>query len=305
MPIALLTTLLFALTAIFATQAAVAIGPVRANMWRLVTAALILGVWAHSFGQGLGGGQAGLLFLAGIIGFGAGGWCMFQAFPRIGSTLSLLSVECSAALITLLMGWLFLGAAVTPWQIVLALIIIMGIVFALFPFRLPDVPSRTLVAGVAFASTAAVGQSISWTLTKHAFTQVKLNGLILHPLTAAYQRMLGGVCLALVVFVVATLILKKERDKPAIVPGELVANVPAPVWVIANALAGPVLGVSCMLWAIREVNNPGLVQAVVATATLFTVPLVRHFERKIFSWNYFAGALAALGAMAALVFVAG
>lgn len=281
-----------------------AIGPVRANMWRLITAAAILGLWAHSFGQGLAGGQAGLLFLAGVIGFGAGGWCMFQAFPRIGSTLSLLSVECSAALITLLLGWLFLGAAVTLWQILLAIAIIVGIVFALYPFKLPDAPPRTLLAGVALASTAAVGQSISWILTKHAFSQVNLSGSVLHPLTAAYQRMLGGVFLAILVFAISRLVFKKSRQAPNVVPGKLVRNVPAPVWVIANALAGPVLGVSCMLWAIREVNNPGLVQAVVATATLFTVPVARHFESKIFNWNYFAGALIALAAMAALVFTA-
>jgi drug/metabolite transporter (DMT)-like permease len=271
-------------------------------MWRLVVAAIVLGIWAHLFGQGLAGGQAGILFLAGIIGFGAGGWCMFQAFPRIGSTLSLLSVECAAALLTLLMGWLFLGAGVSIWQIFLALVIIAGIVFALFPFKLPDAPPRILIAGVAFASAAAVGQSISWILTKHAFTQVKASGLVLHPLTAAYQRMLGGVFLALLVFAVSQWILKSRRQVPAVTPGPLVTGVPPAAWVIANALAGPVLGVTCMLWAIREVNNPGLVQAVVATATLFTVPLARHFESKIFRWNYFAGAVMALGAMAGLVF---
>ncbi len=271
-------------------------------MWRLVTAAIILGLWAHLFGQGLSGGQTGILFLAGIIGFGAGGWCMFQAFPRIGSTLSLLSVECAAAVITLAMGWFFLGADVSIWQILLALVIILGIVLALFPFKLPDAPPRTLIAGVAFASTAAFGQSISWILTKHAFTQVKLSGLMLHPLTAAYQRILGGVFLAVLVYAVSRWILKGKRQEPIVVPGPLVTGVPPAIWVIANALAGPVLGVSCMLWAIREVNNPGLVQAVVATATLFTVPIVRHFESKIFKWNYFAGATIALAAMLGLVF---
>jgi drug/metabolite transporter (DMT)-like permease len=71
--------------------------------------------------------------------------------------------------------------------------------------------------------------------------------------------------------------------------------------VAANALAGPVLGVGCMLWAIREVGNPGLVQAVVATATLVSVPLSRRLEHRVFKIQYFAGALIAVAGVALLV----
>ena len=56
---------------------------------------------------------------------------------------------------------------------------------------------------------------------------------------------------------------------------------------VANALAGPVFGVGCMLWAIREVGNPGVVQAVVATATLVSVPFSRRLEGRILRPNYF------------------
>jgi drug/metabolite transporter (DMT)-like permease len=270
-------------------------------MWRLITAACLLGLWAHLFGQGLGGGQFAILFLAGIIGFGAGGWCMFQAFPRIGSTLSLLVVECAAALLTLVIGWLVLDAGVSLQQAAFALLIIVGILIALAPFRLPDVPTATLLAGAGFAATAAVGQSISWILTKHAFMEVSTAGLVLHPLTAAYQRMLGGVLLAVVVFAVYNATRKAGQSHP-LKTGSGDKKIHPAIWVVLNALAGPVFGVSCMLWAIREVNNPGLVQAVVATATLFTVPMARHFEKKVFCWNYFLGAGIALIGVVGLVY---
>ena len=70
---------------------------------------------------------------------------------------------------------------------------------------------------------------------------------------------------------------------------------------MGNALAGPVLGVSCMLWAIREVGNPGLVQAVVATATLITVPMARRLEGRVFGINYFVGAGLSISGIAGLL----
>ncbi len=289
---ALLTTLLFAATALCATQAALAFGPVRANLGRLAVAVVLLGLWAHLFGGGLGGGRLGLFMLAGAIGFGAGGWCMFHAFPRIGSTLSLLVVECAAAVTATVFAWWTFGAALTPRQIGLALLIFAGLITALGPYELPQAPRRVLLAGAGFAALAAVGQGLSWTLTKAAFIELQRAGVQLDQLTAAYQRLLGGVAVAAVIFFLSA---RRLRAAPS------GAGTRAYLWILANALAGPVLGVSCMLWAIRQVDNPGLVQAVVATATLFTVPVARRLERRAFHANYFLGAALAIAAVAALV----
>jgi len=293
---ALLTTLLFATTAVCATQAALAFGPVRANLGRLAVAVVLLGLWAHLFGGGHGGGRLGLFALAGAIGFGAGGWCMFQAFPRIGSTLSLLVVECAAAVTATVFAWWAFGAALTPRQLGLALLILAGVVYALGPYELPRAPRRTLLAGAGFAALAAVGQGLSWTLTKAAFIDLQRAGVQLDQLTAAYQRLLGGVAIAAVIFLVARFVMRDRAPAQRPAPPQR-----AYLWILANALAGPVLGVSCMLWAIRQVDNPGLVQAVVATATLFTVPAARRLEQRAFRRHYFIGAAVALAAVAALV----
>ncbi|MEX0326434.1 MAG: EamA family transporter [Puniceicoccaceae bacterium] len=299
---AILTTLLFSMTAVFATRAAMALGPVRANMWRLLVAVGLLALYAHGFGHGLGGGQFLTFFLAGMVGFGAGGWCMFQAFPRIGSTLSLLVVECSAAVLTVILAWVLLGELISFLQLFLIVLVIGGLLIALAPFKLPIVSRKALLAGMAFAALAACGQSVSWILTKLAFVRLELAGTGIDPLSAAYQRLIGGASLGVLVFLLHWASSGKGSDVGTASP----AYLPFPrirpfVWVTANALAGPVLGVSCMLWAIREVNNPGLVQAVVATATLFTVPLAKHMERRIFRPHYFIGATASLAGVAGLV----
>lgn len=300
---ALLTTCLFALTAVCATQSALIFGPERANMGRLLIAVVLLGLWAHLFGGGFGGGQLPLLFLAGMIGFGAGGWCMFQAFPRIGSTLALLVVECAAALVALLLGWLFLGAGISLTQGGFTLLILSGVVWALAPFRLPGGTARDLLLGVGFTALGALGQGISWVLTKAAFINAQVAGDELNPLTAAYQRLTGGFILAGLIFLLwATRPGPSGRAKlvsPKLVPGN--GRKSGPLWMLGNALAGPVLGVSCMMWAIRSVGNPGLVQAIVATATLFSVPLARMTEKRRFRPNYFIGSALALGGVAGLI----
>ncbi|TVR48714.1 MAG: hypothetical protein EA425_13840 [Puniceicoccaceae bacterium] len=76
---------------------------------------------------------------------------------------------------------------------------------------------------------------------------------------------------------------------------------PAPAWVALNALFGPVLGVTCMLWAIRVVDNPGLVQAVVATSTLITIPFARALEKARPGLAYYIGCLLALSGVAGLL----
>lgn len=288
---ALLTTLLFALTAVFATQAAIALGGTRANLGRLLIAVVLLGVWAHVYGVGWGGGEFGRLYLAGAIGFGLGGLCMFQAFPRIGSTLSLLVVECAAAVSSGVLAWWMLGAALTPLQVVCGLVSIGGVLIGLAPYRLPDVARPVLVTGALFAGVASISQGISWTLTKSAFIRIQASGGAIDPLTAAYQRLLGGVTVALIaVFLVQVLGKLRQGGAPHGGPDTACPSVRAGLWVVANALAGPVFGVGCMLWAIREVGNPGIVQAVVATATLVSVPFSRRLEGRSLRPNYFYGA---------------
>lgn len=309
---ALLTALLFALTGVCATQASRLLGAGRANAWRLVIALALLGIWAHGFGPGLGGGALRWFMLAGGIGFGLGGWCVFQSLRRIGSTLTLLIVECAAAVFATAIGWSFLGAALQPWEIVFIALILAGVILGLAPgLTITAAASgaspqpKVVLTGASLATAAALFQAVSFNLSRHAFTLVKTSGESIQPLAAAYQRLLGGFLVALVIYAITVFArrrLRHRQPRPAGVPTAFPTSpLPAPAWVVLNALFGPVLGVTCMLWAISLVANPGLVQSVAASATLLTVPLARRLENFRPRATYFIGGLLALGGIAGLL----
>jgi drug/metabolite transporter (DMT)-like permease len=226
--------------------------------------------------------------LAGAIGFGGGGWCLFQAFPRIGSTLSLLVVECAAAIVAAALAWGLLGAALGPGQILAGLLAVGGVVVGLAPYRLPEIPRTRLLAGAAFAAAGALAQGVSWTLSKSAFLRLAESGEPLDGLTAAYQRLLGGVAVAGLCYLVAHWRRGQRAGLPSRDRSPLTRD--GLLWSGANALAGPVLGVACMLAAIRAEDNPGLVQAIAATATLISVPFARRLEGRTLRWPFFLGA---------------
>jgi drug/metabolite transporter (DMT)-like permease len=286
---AIVTTFLFALTAVCATQSSKLLGSNMANFARLLVAFGLLGCWHIFWGTSLEGQPMYLFVAAGAIGFGFGGLCMFQAFPRLGATLSLLVVECSAAVSTTVIAWIWLDAAISLKQSIFTLLSISGVIIGLFPKTLPGVSSRQLLIGAAFAAIASCGQSASFLLSKKAFMVSKTMELNPPPLSAATYRLFGGLIVAFLV-IASTKLLQKTKSPTNPIELKRADRPKAALWVTANALAGPVLGVTFMLWAIREVGNPGIVQSIVATATLISVPLSRITENQRLDWPYFIGA---------------
>ncbi len=301
---ALLTAVLFALTGVCAAQASRLLGAGRANAWRLIVALGILAIWAHGFGPGLRGSGLPWFLLAGGIGFGFGGWCVFQALRRIGSTLTLLIVDCGAAVVAAAIGWSWLGAALRPLEIGFAALILAGVIVGMTPGPIPALPRKTVLAGGAFAIGGALFQAVSFNLSRHAFTLLKHAGEAISPFGAAYQRLVGGCLIAVLIYGITVAVRKAAPAPPEPDPHAApfpASPLPAPVWVGLNALLGPVLGVTCMLWAISQVANPGLVQAVAASATLLTVPFARRLEAARPGVPFFLGCLLALGGIAGLL----
>lgn len=301
---AILTAVLFALTGVCATQASGMLGAGRANVWRLVTALVILGIWAHGWGPGLKGSALPWFMTAGGIGFGLGGWFTFQALRRIGSTLTLLIVECAAAVFATAIGWIWLDAGLELREILFTALILAGVVAGTTPSPIPSLPRKVVFTGCALATAGGLFQAVSMNLSRHAFTLLKQSGEPVHLHGAAYQRLLGGFIVAVLIYGISAAI-KKLRSTPQptdVLPAPFPDSpLPAPVWVALNALLGPVLGVTCMLWAISLVANPGLVQAIAAVATLLTVPFARHLEGARPRTPYFIGCLLALAGIAGLL----
>src|SRR6201985_649113 len=130
---AILTAFLFALSAIFGRRSTLYLGSQRANLARQVVSLVLLGLWAHTLGQGLHGATLAILFISGVIGFGFGDWALFEAYPRIGSALTIVLCQCLAAPIAAITEWLWLGTEMSHLQLASSAVILVGVAMAMAP----------------------------------------------------------------------------------------------------------------------------------------------------------------------------
>ena len=290
---ALGTTLCFAVTPIFANRAAQRLGSLPANFWRLVVAAIVLGIWAHGSGRGIGGGAFEWFFLGGIAGFGVGGVAMFLSLPRLGSNLSTLIVQCGSAIAAAALELAWLGTELSGAQMMCVALTIGGVALALLPHSLPRLAPAQFEAGVAWAVISALGQGGGAVFSRKAFGVAAALHEQIDPGTAAYQRVLGGLLFGGLVLAVVTLTRRAKRRAAAA----------AWPWVLANALSGPILGVTCYQWALRT-TPAGLVQPLVATAPLLTIPFAIWIEGapKPLA-RYYAGAVLAIAGAGGILFL--
>jgi uncharacterized membrane protein len=114
---AVLTTVFFSLSAIFAARSVRAVGATRANLGRLAFAAVALGIVAHGWGGGLGGAGREWLFWSGVVGMGLGDLAVFAALPRLGTRLTVLMTQCVAAPLAAVAEYLWLGTTLSVAQI--------------------------------------------------------------------------------------------------------------------------------------------------------------------------------------------
>jgi drug/metabolite transporter (DMT)-like permease len=298
---AILTAILFALTGVCAAQASSLLGAGRANAWRLIIALAVLAIWVHGFGNGHPHGLSQWFLAAGAVGFGLGGWCAMQALRLGGSTLALLVIECVAALVAIVIGWLALGAALHGSQLVWASLILIGVILGASPGPLPALPRPLLHRACAFAIAAGCFQAVSINLSKHGFTLLDAAANPVTPVEAAYQRLWGGCFAALLIHGVTRWRWRGQLAPPGPKAPFPVSPLPAPVWVALNALLGPVLGVTCLMWAVSLVHNPGLVQTIAASATLLSIPAAHRLEGARPRLTYFLGVTLALTGVAGLL----
>src|SRR3982750_2199664 len=106
---ALLTTVLFSISGVAANRTSRTLGGTEANFWRILLAALFLAALANlppiapeitpkilAGGAGLNGPATKTFFISGVVGFGIGDLALYQAFPKLGSRLSIMLVHCLA-----------------------------------------------------------------------------------------------------------------------------------------------------------------------------------------------------------------
>jgi drug/metabolite transporter (DMT)-like permease len=296
----LLTALFFGITPVCAGRAIRLIGVLRANLYRLLVALVALGLWAFTLGDGFSG-PFGWFFAAGAIGFGLGGMAMFQALPRLGAPLASLIVESGAAVSAAILAWFWLNDSLTIVEIVFCTTVLCGVSVGLLPYIRRDQHRNGARGGVPWIILAAVSQGFSLTLTRRAILGMKEVGETVHLPTAAFQRLVGGACIACLVL----MLLRRrrphtERAEPAISPHYEKGITRRPwFWVGLNALFGPILGVTCMVWALESLR-PGVAQTVAATAPMISVPFARWLEGHRPPLLYYCGGIVAIAGLAGI-----
>ncbi len=293
---AIVTSILFAMSAVSAGRTTRLLGAGTANLSRLVLATACLALWAHTWGQGLRGVGLPWLFASGVIGFGVGDLALYGAYYRIGPRLAVLLCLCVAAPMGAIMEWLWLGTRLTGPQILWSSAILVGVFAALAPDRRTPVPARARFIGIGLGVIAASGQGGGAVLTRKAFDLARHAGQHIDGGTAAYQRILGGLLLTAIV-----LLIHHWRKPPAATQEAAIVEHPwrrAWPWVIANALFGPAIGVACFQWALA-VAPTGIVLSIVATTPLVVIPftMLLDHERPTLR-SLIGGAIAVLGAVA-------
>ena len=296
---AIITTFLFATSAVSAGRSTRLLGGSVANFARLSLATVFLALWAHGPGQGWGGGAMRWFVLSGIIGFGMGDLALYGAYPRIGPRLGVLMCLCVSVPISAIIEFFWLGTRLSLAQIFWITMILTGVVMAVVPERTQMDHKRQWLSGILMGVIAALGQGSGAVLTRKGYMVATSLGLHVDGGTAAYQRILGGMGLTLLVLGLVR-IERRIRHIRSSTPRPRTARPwkQAWPWVLINSLSGPAIGVACFQWALA-VAPTGIVLAIVATTPLAVIPMTWVLDReRPHIYSLFGGVLAVSGAVA-------
>jgi drug/metabolite transporter (DMT)-like permease len=279
-----------------------------------------------------------LLATAGAVGFGIGGIMMFRALPLLGAPLSSLMVETTGAIAATGLAWAWFDEALSKKEILFCFVILAGVVLGLLPYVRSTIPKKTNIKlGITVALISGLAQAVSVVITRKAMlamqkaeiaeagdpaSAVKVGKSFEHVISSAFDRLTGGVAVALLILVVVWAFSRKAAWaraalKPAVVApgakgsgmtdlGRLGNALPnrAWFWVGANSLFGPILGVTCMVWALQNLDA-GIVQSVAALAPLIAIPFARWLEGYRPPSAYYIGAIVAVAGLVGLAWVQG
>ena len=299
-----LAAFFFALNATCASRNVRELGPLRANLGRLVVAAVVLGAFAHTLGNGFASASMPWFILSGIIGMGMGDLGVYAALPLLGSRLTVLLTQCLAAPLAACAEWAWLGTRLSAAQLAWGGLILAGVVVAITPGKSFPPRVRVRPIGFLFGFIAACGQGLGAVVSRKGVDVAEAAGEASHNaafgLTAAYQRIFAGLIFVLLWFACLQLAtqLRAIRARRAVgsashagdaretdpTPHSSESSVISPSrrwrrtgWLVANGLAGPVLGVGCYQWALATTPS-GIVLPIAATAPLLAIPIAFWIE---------------------------
>lgn len=300
---ALLTTLLFATSAVCGYRTSRQVGGMEANFWRITLATIFLTIWAFTFGSQFAG-EPGWFMLSGFFGIGIGDSAYFQALPRLGSRRTVLLTQCLTAPFAALIEWIWLGTRLNVAELLCVAVVLAGVAIALAPEDHLKISPHDWKIGIAASVVGALGGALGAVVIRKGYEAIAAAGLSVDAGTTGYQRVLGGI-------LVPTIALLVFKWRSAHAHGPMFEEKTLQIsrekwrkiwpWVLANALAGQTLGVTCMQWALKT-TQAGIVAAIIATSPIVLLPMTRIVEGEKISLRSLLGAVVAVGGVIGLTF---
>ncbi|HEX3627236.1 MAG TPA: DMT family transporter [Verrucomicrobiae bacterium] len=301
---ALLSTLLFSISAICGQRSARQIGGVEANFWRICIAIAFLAIWANLFGTRTNGEALPYFALSGLLGIGLGDTFYFQALTRLGARRTVLISQCLTAPAAALIEWLWLGTKLSGGQMLFIAVILTGIALAMAPGEHLEVPQRVMREGIFLGLMAALGGALGAVLSRKAYAVAFASGSVPDPGTSGYQRVLGGAMIPAVILLVAK--WRSAHSHGGVFEPKTL-NVSREKWgriwpwVLGNGLAGQTLGVTAMQWALEK-KPTGIVMATIAMTPIVLLPMTRVTDGERIGLRSLAGAMIGVAGVIGLAF---
>jgi len=290
---AIITSATFAMNSAIFTLAGREVGSGVVNRLRLIVASLMLmaAQWIFlgaPWPVGVELDRWVWLGLSGIVGLVVGDAFLFQAFVLVGARISMLMMSL-APILAAFTAWVFLGEALTLWQIMGIFITLIGVMWVILEKNhIQGRQKENYLRGVLFGLGGATGQALGLVLAKNG-----LDGSF-SPLSGNFIRMFT----AMIVIWLITIIQKKSRTTI-----QLIINNPPARWkIIGGAFLGPVLGVSLSLFSLQH-TSIGVASTLMALTPVFILPIDYFYFKERFGWGTIAGTVIAMLGVAVLFLV--
>ncbi len=292
---ALLAAFLFACSGVSAQRASRLLGSIKANVFRLSISLIVLATWAACTGGVIWWSESTLrLYASGALGFGLGDMALFFALPRIGARQSLLINLCTAPVFGLLGDRWLMGTGMVPVQILSCALILAGVSQAVMGKGGSQQVSGSRWIGLVAALIAGFGQGGGSALSRWSHEAQASEGHVLASHVETFLRVAPGTLVA-VGFWAAVRACKIHAPWAGSRPFSPTGG----AWVVANALFGAVLGVTCFQHALLSASS-AVVLSITATAPIMVMPITYYSEGDAPATRSVLGAIIAVAGVALL-----
>lgn len=290
---AIITSFTFAINSALFTLAGREVGSVVVNRLRLVIASLLLmaAQWIFlgtPWPVGVELDRWIWLGLSGIVGLVLGDAFLFQAFVLVGPRISMLMMSL-APILAAFIAWIFLGEALTFWQIMGIILTLIGVMWVVLEKNNKQGPQKeNYLRGVLFGLVGATGQALGLVLAKNGL------GGSFSPISGNFIRMFT----AMIVIWLVTIIQKEFRTTI-----QQAIDFPSAMGkILGGAFIGPFLGVSLSLFALQH-TSVGVASTLMALPPIFILPVEYFYFRERLGWGSIAGTVIAMLGVAVLFLI--